>query len=431
MAVVHHKDFLWVGLPKVFTGVATLALNLAATRFLDPAPYGVFNFCITSLLLFDGLLGAALDIAVLGEITGGRSSPSALALSPIEQAAISLKVITGGSLAFTIVLFGDLLGRQLFHQNGVRPTLLLLALAGAGQLLLRSAQVNAQAQLRFQRYGAMELAYNTLRVGLVVTVFAVGAARPATLLACYTIAPLLPVAVFLWPLLREKAQMRWFDLQECRHLFQASVAPLLTFGVSTLVSRSDLFLLAVLAKPEELGFYGAAITIATVPEIVASYLAPVVLPRILPMERSGALFVFFRRFHKGMFVVCGALLLGGLVLMQPVLGTILPAKYKASIYLAKILLPGTLATASFFPLTLNYLMLKSPRTFLKYDCFVGLPLCIVYATTIPRFGAIGVAWVTMAFRLGKMIFVQAAAYHLAKRSQRDFELKQGNAGLAG
>ena len=50
-------------------------------------------------------------------------------------------------------------------------------------------------------------------------------------------------------------------------LISISSPILLTFGISTIVSRMDMFFLAFRSNPVQVGLYGAALTIATIPEI--------------------------------------------------------------------------------------------------------------------------------------------------------------------
>lgn len=194
----------------------------------------------------------------------------------------------------------------------------------------------------------------------------------------------------------------------------AQAAPaLLTFGVSSLVGRMDLFFLAFRTNPVQLGFYGAGLTIATIPEVLGMYLAPVFLPRILPACRKGRFFLLFRRFHTIAYTCCVLALVGGLLLIRPVLTVVFPVRFAPSLDIIRILLPGTLAAASIFPLTLNFLLLKKPRFFLLIDTVLAPLAALAYFYATPVSGAVGVAWITSAFRV-KSLVAQTTAFRAAR-----------------
>jgi O-antigen/teichoic acid export membrane protein len=177
----------------------------------------------------------------------------------------------------------------------------------------------------------------------------------------------------------------------------------------------DLFFLAIRTDPVQLGIYGAGLTIATIPEIFGAYLAPVFLPRILPSCREGVFYALFRRFHAIAYGCCGVALAASLPLAKPVLSHVLPTKYLLSLDITRILLPGTLAVACVFPLTLNFLMLKKPKAFLTIDLAAAPFLAMAYLMVPHRNGALAAAWITSAFRVAKSGVAQLVAWRLARR----------------
>jgi O-antigen/teichoic acid export membrane protein len=411
---VRRQDFFFVAIPKLINGVTTLAISVWAVRFLDPASYGVLSFCTSCLLLFDGLLGSALDLGLTKWVTGS-SEPRTSHLSAVEKAAICMKALLGAILVLLAALGGEAAGHRLFHQSGGRTTLMILTAAGSALLLLRSLQVYCQLRIWFALFGATDLLYSVLRIMLVGAVLLLGAAAPATILACYAAAPLLVVAAFSVGLWRRWAwRVSPQRLAHWREVAWASAPALLSFGVTSLAARMDLFFLALRSDPVQLGFYGAALTVATIPEVFGTYLAPVFLPRILPACREGVFFQLFRRFHRIACICNGVALVAGWLLLQPVLSFVFPVRYAPSLGIIRILLPGTLAAASVFPLTLNFLLLKRPRFFLLLDTTLAPVAAVAYIFVTPVAGAAGAAWITSVFRVVKSIIAQAKAFHVAR-----------------
>src|SRR5262249_55405286 len=154
--------------------------------------------------------------------------------------------------------------------------------------LLRSLQLYFQIRLQFSRFGTTDLLYSAFRILLVGIVVLAGRASATAILASYALASLSVSAAFGLAMWR---QLAWASVPQRRNDFRdvarASCPALFTLGVSSLVARLDMFFLAFRTDPVQLGVYGAGLTIATIPEIIGAYLAPVFLPRILPACRAG------------------------------------------------------------------------------------------------------------------------------------------------
>jgi O-antigen/teichoic acid export membrane protein len=395
-------------------GATTLGISLYSVRILDPSGYGILSFCTNWLVLFDALFGSALDLGVARWVTGGEDRVTSR-ISLVEKAAVYLKLAMGAVLLLVAAAAGEALGFLFFRQPGGRFIFTVLAAAGAGLLLLRSVQVYLQMRLRFGQFGLTDLLHSMLRIALVGTMLAIGNRTATAFLVCFTAAPLIVLAAFTAGL---RGTIRWTEAAVRKRDFAdvgaASRPALATYGISSLVARMDLFFLAFRTGPVQLGLYGAGLTIATIPEILGAYIAPVFLPRILPACRTGEFYRLFRRFHAVAYTCCGLALAAGLLLAGPVLSRLLPPKYSTSVAVAQILLPGTLAVASVFPLTLNFLMLKRPLAFLTIDLIAAPFLALAYLMVPPTSAPLPAACITSIFRLAKSLTAQVVAYRAAR-----------------
>jgi O-antigen/teichoic acid export membrane protein len=407
------QDILSVGSAKLFSGTASFLIRIYTVRFLDPAGYGALSLGLNCLMLFDALIGSALDLGTIGLITGGKSCEQSQ-IAPAEKANIRLKLATGVALLAFFGVTGEWLGHSFLHAPGGRLFFLVLTASGTCIVLVRSAQLYFQARMRFRVFAGIDLLHSGLRILLVGAVLFTGVASAISILACFAIAPAAIVVVFI---VYAKAAAGWGEVRarwlNAREVLRVSGPILASFNVTSVVSRLDVFLLALCSSPAQLGLYGAALTVATVPEVMGAYLAPAFLPRILPACESGRFFGLFRKMHLLIGLAAGALLVLGILTARPVLSIVLPAKYSLSIHLVEILLPGTLAAASFLPLTLNFLMLTRPRIFLIVDSLAAPLLLAAYLVLIPGEGALAAAWITCIYRLVKTVIVQATAYRLA------------------
>lgn len=410
-----REDFFTVGGAKLYNGMASFLIRVGLVRFLDPAAYGTLIFGLNCLMLFDALVGYALDVGTVALLTRGERCEGAR-IRPVEKAAIRLKLALGAALAVLFAFAGEWLGGRFLHAPGGREFFLILAAGGVSILLVRSAQVYFQARLRFRVFAAIDLAHSSLRILLVAAVVFAGRPSAVAVLGCYAAAAALVVAAFFAygaaPAAWRSVRPGWSD---GRTLVSVSAPILASVGAGAIVSRMDMFLLALRTDPVQLGLYGAALTLAMIPEIVGAYLAPVFLPRILPALEAGGFRALFRRFHLAVYAVVGALAVLAFAAGQPLLALFLPAKYHASIVMTLIMVPGMLAAASYFPLTLNFLLMTRPRAALTIDV-VGAPLlAAAFWFLAPAYGALGAAWITCLHRLLKAGAMQGCALYLSRR----------------
>jgi O-antigen/teichoic acid export membrane protein len=409
-----HRDFFAVGIAKLMNGAVSFFIRVYTLRFLDPAGYGVLSLGLDCIVLFDAILGSALDLGTMVLLTGGKRCEDRR-IQPAEKAAIRLKLVLGALLLVFFASAGEWLGYRFLHGPGGRAFFLVVTTSGTGVLLVRSAQLYFQARLRFRIFGSIDVLHSSLRILLVGAVLFWGAPSAVPILACYTLAPVVVLAVCM---VFARRVADWSNVRpgwpDVRAVSRLAVPILATVSVTTVVSRLDVFLMALRSNPAQLGLYGAALTLATIPEVFGAYLAPVFLPRILPARQTGHFFGLFRRYLLVAGSIAGALFALSLMVGRPALSFLLPAKYTPSVALVLILVPGTLAAASYIPLTLNFLMLTTPRTFLVIDGLAAPALLISYFLLIPTHGAWAAAWITCLYRLVKAGIVQARGYALAR-----------------
>jgi O-antigen/teichoic acid export membrane protein len=381
------RALLWVFLPKLVGGLHTFALNLVAVRYLPPEQFGSFNFFTALIALVDGVVGSAVDLGVIRE----SPTPPARRFTAAESAGLLLK----GGMGLAMLAPASFAG----------PTWLVASLASAVLLLMRSVQVHYQIRERFERFGAGELAHTAIRCVALVALLWWGETRVWVLLLPYLAAPLAVLAMY--PARHPQASTGLHQALSTLGRFLRE--SLLATGTGAALSRADLLMLRATGSAHDLGIYGAAQTIAMVPELVATYLANVFSPRIVPRVRDGTFGAYFAAFHL-VAIPVAAVLLGVSLWSLPPLATLVPERYAAAVPTLRVLLPGAFASALLFPLAVSFLLFYSPRTFVRFD-LVAAPLLIgAYWYAISIHGAMGAAWVTVVFRCAKAVWILARAY---------------------
>jgi O-antigen/teichoic acid export membrane protein len=407
------SDFLAVSFPKVLGGVCTVALNLWLIRYLQPAEFGVLSLCLVTVLIADSMLGSPIDLGVIRLATAYGAQASGRSLD-IQKAALLVKGTVLAAAAFVLALRGNFASQLLLHSTGSRLAWATL-LAIAGLLLLRSAQVNLQVDRRFTAYGALDFAQMMLKFGGVVLFVRFGTVTPGAVLIWFVAGPAIAAAAwFVWRgrlVLKARASRGGV-----RELLSYARWFLATFAVAALVSRMDLFLLARWGNLRETGIFAAGQTVAWIPQLLGMYLAIVVGPRVMPAWDEQRLYPLMKHFQIGLCAISLAGYILSVIGLRWLGPLIFPAAFLQSRAVIQALLPGSLAGFLTFPLVLTALMFLRPRFLFLVDCAAFLPALGLYALVIPRFGAVGAAWVTTCVNVTRAAIAQIAAWRCARRN---------------
>jgi O-antigen/teichoic acid export membrane protein len=425
-ALRHALESLFVLLPKLITGASVLLINLYAVRHVDPVTYGIFAFCTANLQLFDALLGSALDMSVL-KLAAPYRLRGVEGVTPVERASFLIKMAGSFLIASALGLFGEQIGRVLFRTSGQGLTVAMLGISTMGLLAFRSVQTHFQLDLRFRRFGFADLSQTSIRISACVVVIAAGLATPSSLVAAFGLAPF-AVALLLGPgVLRERHESAaWFEKDVLVRVFRESAALMGIACFSLLVFNQDMFFLATLRGPAQVGILRASYTIAFIPELLGTFIGQAVAPRIVPLLRQGQLPEFYRKFQL-VAAAAGVLALGGgLLLTGPVITRLFPSSYHQCIRVIEILLPAGVAGLIGYPLTLNFLIFRRPKVFPIVDAILAPFMAAGYYFAARSSGVEGVAWVTTIARLLKFFATQWYAWLLVRGMERS-ALAEGHA----
>src|SRR5882672_7980420 len=255
----------------------------------------------------------------------------------------------------------------------------------------------------------------TVKFGGIAALVLAGRVSPALVLLLFALGPLSGFVLWRATAGREFTKaLNGQHLQLTARLWHYGRWFLITFGLAALVSRLDIFLLSKWSTLSEVGIFSAGQVIAWVPVLIGTYLAVVLTPRIMPLAREGRFNAFYRKFQPPLL---GACVLGYLLSLAaiPLIGPrLLPRSFMRSMPVISVLLPGALAGLATFPLTLSFVMFVRPKFLFFMDC-ISLPiLMLLFFCVIPRYGAVGAAWVTSAANMIRAMVAQWMAWQWAQ-----------------
>lgn len=413
-------DFACVACPKVAGGLCMVLFNWTLMGVLGPDRFGIFSLCLMMILLFsEGLLGAAIDLGVLRCGTLYRDTLPRRT-DYLELTGLRWKLAIGGGLGICLVVLSAPLGRLLFHRWDAAHLIWIVAAAAMASLLHGSALVHLQVRERFPGYGVLDGAQMLLKFGgMAAIMYALPklgrAVEPGHLVIWFAIAPL---ATFLGFLATSPGRVfrsaRQLDQDGAQELWTFVRWNLLTFALTSLVSRADLLMLTSLSTLDEVGIFAGGQTLASIPQLIGTYLAVVLGPKVMPYHRAGRLYPLLIQVQCLLGVASALVLVGVYSQQDLVLSLVLPTSFAPSATVILILLPAALASMSTIPLVVTFLLFVRPAFLIVMECIL-LPFVIAaYCLLIPRHGATGAAIVTSAFILLKSVIALAMTFRWAR-----------------
>lgn len=410
-------DFLAVSLAKVLNGGLTVIFNLLLLRHFGPEQFGIFSLCVVFIQLVDGILGSSLDMGVMQFSTGQKQELNKGEFSEAEIATIFLKCLLVLLNVAVLPPFADQIGQLFFHQAELTALIWLTAFAALGLLFLRSYQVHCQLHGQFFRYGISDIIHSCLKFGSIAALLVWTTPKLEWILMSFAFAPSSVAVIGLVFTFVAVRQGIGNPLNSIWRLVLRIKWVVATFILTASVSRLDVFFLQKYATLEEVGIFSGGMILASIPELLGSYVAVVLNPKVKRYCQEGRFLTVFRNFQL-LCLLAGAV--GGIAAffaLEPMCAYILPEKFSGSAKVLLVLLPGSLVSMAIFPLTLPYLLMIRPRFFLIMDCIVLPLLLVLYIPAIQQYGAIGAAMVTAAVKVLKGVVAQLMAWWLASQHE--------------
>lgn len=402
-----------VAVPKGLGGVLTVLLNGVLLSHMAPGDFGIYAICLTLVALADGVLGSAIDMSVvkLASVYRLDDLPRADA---VERWGVAIKLMITVALVCTALPMAGPLSSTVFKHPSPQLLMLVLGVAG-GVLLLRSAFLHLQLQQRFGAYAMLELLAQALRVGGIAAVLLWSQASAQSLMTMSVVCTLVALLSAGWLVRFRLPQQAILPGREGRELIRALRWMFVTFAFSAFLSRADLLLLTQFSTLEQVGLFAAGQVFAQIPELLGSYLAVVVSPKVAPASRAGTLLTLMLWVQGSMMVIAIVLVVAVFAFMH--FGAAwLPHGYTGSVEVLILLLAGSLAAMFAFPVAIPYIMFFKPDFIFKLDLYTLPLLLVAYYFAIPSAGAIGAAWVSGGARLFKLGLMLICTWIWARRS---------------
>lgn len=394
-----------------FVGVALVYRGLGADAG-GVAQAGLFAMCIAVIKVVSGCITDPLDLALM------RRAPGLLQHEPnaafrLLRAAFGLRVLCAALVAGILYGFAPGLAEFLLHRTEAAPLLGVVAVAILGDMVFRATLIVLQAGERFVAFVALEGALQVMRFAGVLVLWATGTMSVEMAIGAYAAASVVAALgglVLLPRRLLASFRTGWREVGELLHYLKWMMPGMV---LAALNERLDVFLVNGFTGAEAAGLYGAMLTLALVPDLIAGCLSAVLQPRIVQLHQSGHYAIAVRKFLMIAVPVCGLGMLAAIPLAEPVIGLVLGPAYLPGVTAFLWVLAGTLFWLVVTPLPITLLAVVVPSRIVLVTLFQSAILLLVGLLLLPTYGIVGMAQTICAMRVTVALMVLVAGHRLA------------------
>lgn len=408
---------LWfVAVLLVYRGLGADAAGLAQA--------GLFAVAIACVKIASGCIVDPGDVALM------RRAPTLLRQDPeaafrLLRAAFALRLAATAPVALALLAFAAGVGQQMIGGASVAPLMVFVVAAILADMLFRSVIVVLQAQERFLQLVLLEGLLQASRFIAILALWLAGGMTVERVLMSYAgvafVAGLAGAAVLLPRALFASIAIDRADLRDLLAFLKWMVPAMVLAAVN---ERLDILLVYTFNGADAAGRYGAMLTLALVPDLVAGSLASVVQPRIARMRSEGTYAAGLRMFLRVSLPGASFCYLVALLLAAPVIPWVLGAGYAPGIPIFLWLLAGTLFWLAVTPLPMTMVAVHAPARIAMVTTGQSVVLVLGSVTLLPLFGPLGMAQAVCVMRICVALALLVLAHRMAGPSRDAIALPQ-------
>lgn len=395
---------LWfVAVLLVYRGLGTSPEGLAEA--------GLFALSIACVKIVSGCLSDPVDLAVMRQIPPLLRAGDPRAFE-VLRAAFGLRLGAAFAIAGILALAAPFIAESLLGSPHAVGLVRIVAAAILGELAFRSVLVVLQAGERFRSFLLLEALVQVGRFTAIVLLWANGLMRVDLILVCYAAAPFAVAVAGLGLLPRELLRSTRFHRRDVIDFLQYLKWMIPAMMLAAVNERLDIFLIYSFSGAQAVGLYGAMLTLALIPDIVAGCLSTILQPRIVGLQASGLFARTMRRFLAFSIPLCAVAFLVSLPLAEPVVALVLGERYVPAIPAFRWLFAGTLFWLAVTPLPMTLVAVLAPRRTALVTLGQTVIVLVGGLVLLPWFGLVGMAQAVFAMRVVIALALVAAARNM-------------------
>ena len=394
------RNIARVALAKVFSLATILVMSIVVARATSPEAFGMYSVAIAIIVLYDALLGAPFDNAVVrySSLHGQHKNK----VERVQGLVFRLKVLLSLFIVLASIMYADAMSSLLFGINAPDGILLITLFSAISMLILRSSASYLQINHKFTDYSNLDIGLGFGRITLVIILFLNGSQSVNAYLSAYGISSLI---IFLVYLFIEKQTFFLASMpskSECKKIASYIGVTSLIVILGTITGRADIPLLSIKSTPADVGYYSVAVQLSIIGTLFASYAAIVFQPSVIRLAKENKLNALI---NKNIALGAGLSLVAipvSIYIVPVLIPFFFGDHYINSVVIFQILLIGICADLIIMPILMPYALQALPATILSGEVILtaGFIVFVLISNDItPEL----MAWTVSAIRVLKLL----------------------------
>ncbi|WP_428665804.1 lipopolysaccharide biosynthesis protein [Reyranella sp.] len=384
---------------------------------------GLFAVTIACIKIASGCIVDPGDVALMRHAPGlMRSDPEAA--YRLFRSAFWLRGVGTVAVVAVLLVFAPIFSRDVLGHPEATSLIRYVGAAIVGDMLIRSVMVVMQAAERFVAFVLVEGLMQVLRFGSIMLLWLLGAINVELVLACYAAASFAAVLVGVAWLPRGLFASARFDRADMVQLLHFLKWMMPAMMLAAFNERVDVLLVYGFSGSDAAGRYGAMLTLALVPDLVAGCLISLLQPRIARMREEGTYAARLHQFQWISLPAAAVTFVLAVSLAKPVIALLLGETYAESSGIFLWLLAGTLFWLAVAPLPMTMVAVHAPARIALVTLGQSAYVVLIGLLLLPSYGPIGMAFGIFVMRVGVAAVLHVTALRLAHTTDGEAALRQ-------
>ncbi|MGQ8367338.1 oligosaccharide flippase family protein [Glaciecola sp. 1036] len=409
------KEFSLVTFAKVLALGSLFVCGVFIARFIGPVEFGFYSAALSFIILFDAIIGQPLDNAVIR--FSSHHSQWRERTEKIQGYVLRIKLCVGFALCAIAFLYLDELTTLMFDQSA--SINLLISVMGCGIILLivRSSACYFQINQLFAEYAKFDGLQGLLRLVFVGVFILLGVQSASFYVAIYGLGSLCAFVVFFTLIKQNFYFAKTPDKNDKRKIMSYIGVTSFIVVLSTITGKADIPILSTMGTAEETGHYSAAMQIAMIGTLMASYMAVVFYPKVVEMAKQGTLAGMIKLNLWSALAISVFCVPVAIYLVPLVLPLIFGEQFQPSILILQILFVGICADFVVMPILLPFALQQTANKILVGEIVITL-LFFIGIFTIPSLDALKMALLVSGIRVLKMSLYLSVTVHFLVHNKK-------------
>ncbi len=398
-------------------GLTALSLNIVLTRSLGVTRFGLFAIAASVLLVASNIADFGMGTSLVRYVSLYRQQDGDLTRN-LMAVAFRLMLMASLLVALGILIAAGPVASFLSNDKALAGLLRIVALGVFGTAATAAILSVLQAQEYFKRYALINLVTAAAKFVLIIFLLIQGLLTLTSVVFVYALVPILTL-IFGLVVFRQSIPRFFSGLQVPRQV----IANYLHFGKWVIISflavsvmtRVDIFMLAIFENSRTVGLYAAALQLSMVVYTLIGSLVRVILPKVSKLTKKEEYQAFIKKALK--FAVIGCLLLSPLLLFsKQIILIVYGQEYAGSVGLFQLLFFTFLLIPTFQPVTMVIYALGKPFIMTMTHVAQFAVSIVSNLILIPIYGGYGAAVTLLVINVLGTGFLLGYIFYTVNRS---------------